>query len=279
MSIKEYNLTPLTAQELSGFFDDTALKVIKYFLKKSILSQPEKLSHQLIDLPIQIPKEHIEQWIVQALGAKPLGAGSYPVDVMTDTWAADVKMLSCKIDEDGNLTNSDSGETSLAQKFGDGNFGDGNTLDTLFSKKEFEFIWEKWQEILKNKYLKVKQEKGIDNIYYFIVLRAGNKFHLCGIKVNLNNLDKTTVNKIRSTNDSIWIENFIDDEFGHVKIYKAKKRFELRLKPKKWLDLGLAITFDTDFNAITSDIRKHIENDTIDKYIDEVIIPNLKNLD
>ncbi len=279
MSLKEYNLSPLTVQELNNFFDETALKVIKYFLRKSVLSQPEKLSHQLIDLPIQIPKEHIEQWVVQALGAKPLGAGSYPVDVMTDNWAADVKMLSCKIDENGKLTNSDSGETSLAQKFGDGNFGDGNTLDNLFAEKKYDFIWEKWQEILTNKYLKVKDEKGIENIYYFIVLRAGNQFHLCGLKVNLNNLDKTTVNKVRSTNDSIWIENFIDDDFGHVKIYKAKKRFELRLKPKKWVESGYVITFETDFQAVTANIRDEIINNTIDQYIDDVIISKLKQID
>ena len=85
-------LTPLTIIELKTFFDDDALAVITYFLKKSIVSQPEKLPKQ-DDLPIHIPKEHIEQWVVQALGATPIGAGSYPVDVITSDWGADVKML------------------------------------------------------------------------------------------------------------------------------------------------------------------------------------------
>jgi hypothetical protein len=276
MGSRNYNLTPLSKEQLNGFFDDTAIKVITYFLRKSVLSQPEKLSHQIIDLPIQIPKEHIEQWIVQALGAKPIGAGSYPVDVLTENWAADVKMLSCKIDELGNLTNADSGETSLAQKFGDGNFGDGNTLDDLFLRKEYDFIWGKWQEILKNKYLKVENETGINDIYYFLVLRAGNIFYLCGLKVDLINLNQTTVNKLRSTSDSIWIDGFIEDTFGHVKIYKAKKRFELRLKPKKWVENDLVIPFKTDFEAITSNIREHISNNTLDDYIENVIIKSLK---
>ena len=53
-------LTPLTIIELKTFFDDKALAVITYFLKKSIISQPEKLPSQVEDLPIQIPKEHID---------------------------------------------------------------------------------------------------------------------------------------------------------------------------------------------------------------------------
>ncbi len=272
----KYNLTPLSKIELMGFFDETAIKVITYFLKKSVLSQPEKLEHQIIDLPIQIPKEHIEQWIVQALGAKPIGAGSYPVDVLTKNWGADVKMLSCKIDSNGNLLNSDSGETSLAQKFGDGNFGDGNTLDDLFQKRQYDFIWNKWQEILNNKYSKVEREKGIKNIYYFFVLRAGNTFYLCGLNLDLKGLNKTKVNTTRSTNDSIWIDGFINDNLGHVKIYKAKKRFELRLKPKYWVENDFVLVFKTDFESITADIRSHILNSTLDNYIENVIVKFLK---
>lgn len=269
-------LTPLSITELKTFFDDKALAVITYFLKKSIISQPEKLPSQVEDLPIQIPKEHIEQWIVQALGAKPLGAGSYPVDVITTDWGADVKMLSCKLDKDGNLKNADSGETSLAQKFGDGNFGDGNTLDDLFAQREYEFIWSKWKEILIAKYKKVEDDHGITDIYYFIVLRAGSIFHLCGLKVDLSKLVDTTINDTRSTNDSIWIKEFIEDDYGHIKIYKAKKRLELRLKPKKWVDNDMVISFDTNFEQISTDIREKIINNELDDYIDDVLIPIIK---
>ncbi len=269
-------LTPLTVIQLKTFFDDEALAVITYFLKKSILSQPEKLPSQEEDLPIQIPKEHIEQWIVQALGAKPLGAGSYPVDVITTDWGADVKMLSCKIDKDGNLKNTDSGETSLAQKFGDGNFGDSNTLDDLFARREYEFIWGKWQEILIAKYKKVEDDHDITDIYYFIVLRAGSIFHLCGLKVDLSKLKDTMINDTRSTNDSIWIKKFIKDDFGHIKIYKAKKRLELRLKPKKWVDNNMVISFDTNFEQISTDIREKIINNELDDYINDVLIPIIK---
>lgn len=265
-------LTPLTRQELTAFFDDTAIEVIQFFLKKSIISQPEKIEGQN-DLPIQIPKEHIEQWVVQALGVRPIGAGSYPVDIISDTWAADVKMLSCKVDRDGDLTNSDSGETSLAQKFGDGNFGDGNTLDALFASRQYSFIWDRWKEILVNKYQRVITDHNIEDIYYFIVLRANNQFHLCGMKINLEELVNTSLNAVRSTNDSIWVDDFINNNYGHIKIYKAKKRLELRLKPKYWVDNNKVITFDTDFQQIIANIREKIENNELENYINEILIP------
>lgn len=267
-------LTPLSQQELTTFFDETAIKVIHFFLKKSIFSQPEKIEGQN-DLPIQIPKEHIEQWVVQALGVRPIGAGSYPVDIISDTWGADVKMLSCKVDNDGNLTNADSGETSLAQKFGDGNFGDRNTLDALFASREYAFILDRWKEIIVNKYQRVITDHNIENIYYFIVLRADSQFHLCGIKVNLEELENANVNVTRSTNDSIYVNDFIDNNYGHIKIYKAKKRLELRLKPKYWVDNNRVITFNTNFEQINADIREKIENNQLKDYISETLIPIL----
>lgn len=271
-----YVLTPLSINELRTFFDDKALKVLIYFLKKSIISQPEKLPSQKDDLPIQIPKEHVEQWIVQALGAQPIGAGSYPVDVITSDWGADVKMLSCKIDKNGNIRNRPSGETSLAQKFGDENFGDGNTLDDLFSQGKYEFIWNMWKEILLKKYKKVKDDHNIHDIYYFIVLRAGNIFHLCGLKLNLTNLDSTTINKTNSTNNNIRIDGFIEDAFGYITIYKAKKRLELRLRPKKWVDNKMVLSFNTNFQQISTDIREKIINGELHDYIDDVLIPIIK---
>ena len=267
-------LTPLTQQELTTFFDEIAIEVIHFFLKKSIISQPEKIEGQN-DLPIQIPKEHIEQWVVQALGVRPIGAGSYPIDIISDTWGADVKMLSCKVDNDGNLTNADSGETSLAQKFGDGNFGDGNTLDALFASREYAFILDRWKEIIVNKYQRVITDHNIENIYYFIVLRADSQFHLCGIKVNLEELENANVNVTRSTNDSIYVDDFIDNNYGHIKIYKAKKRLELRLKPKYWVDNNRVITFNTNFEQINANIREKIENNQLEDYINETLIPIL----
>jgi hypothetical protein len=265
-------INPLKIEELNSLFDATSIKVINYFLKKSIFSQPEKLPNQE-DLPIHIPKEHLEQWICQAIGATPVGAGSYAIDVISNdrTWGADIKMLSCKVDGNGNLGNNDSGETSLAQKFDDNNFGENNTLDNLFSNRQFDHIWNNWKDILKSKYRKVEVDYGITTIYYILILRAGLKFHLCGLSVNLSTLENTNVNFDRSTRDSIWINNFIDNNLGHVKIYKAKKRLELRLKPKFWHENNLVLSFNTDFKQQEVSIRDLHENDLINNHIEKCL--------
>ena len=101
--------------------------------------------------------------------------------------------------------------------------------------------------------------------------------HLCGMKVNLDNLKYTEVNNKRSTNDSVWIKNYIDDELGHVKVYKAKKRLELRLKPKCWVENNLVKTFNIDFDQIEVDVRELIEKNKINSHIENNLFPILKN--
>ena len=53
-------LVLLSIESLEQFFDESAIKVIKYFLSKSIFAQPEILEGQS-DLPIQVPKELFEK--------------------------------------------------------------------------------------------------------------------------------------------------------------------------------------------------------------------------
>lgn len=257
--------TPLKTNKLKEIFDDTAIKTIEFFIKKSLFSQPERVEEQDA-LPIQVPKEHIEQWVVQAIGAKPVGAGSYPVDVIKeDDFGADVKMLSCKV-TNGKLANSDSGETSISQKFTDA----GTNLDQLFSNKEYETILSDWNSILENKLNKVYNEKSVDKIYYFFILRAQSTFYFCGLDVNVDEIRSTTVNRTRTTNKSVYADGFIDDKYGSVKVYKSKKRMELRLRPKQWLSDKLLLEFPLDFETKVVDIREKIESNSINKYIDDL---------
>jgi hypothetical protein len=269
-------LNPLSIEELNNFFDDNAIKTIWFFIKKSLVSQPEKLNGQG-DLPIHIPKEHIEQWVVQSLGVEPVGAGSYPIDVKSDTWGADVKMLSCKVDERGNLENADSGETSLAQKFNDNNFSINQSLDELFRNRDFDVILDSWKKILVDKYRKVQEDFNISDIYYFFILRAGSTFYLCGIRVNLDELNQVFVDIERSTKTSVWIKNFLEDTLGHTKIYKSKKRLELRLRPKEWVKQNRVLTFSTNFTQEHINIKELISSDSLSRYIDERLVSILKS--
>ncbi len=225
-------LIPLKKEELEKIFDSEAIEILTYYLKISVFSQPHPIIDTL-ELPIQIPKEHLEQFVVQCLGCRPMGAGSYPVDVIDDarSFASDIKMLSCLLDRDGKLSSQNSGETSLAQKFSD------NDLDGKFRRLEHQQIINDWIIILQEKYCRVLDDNNkIKDIYYFFILRAEENFFLIGTKLDVNNIKNLTLQRRDYTKDSnsIYIENVIDSNFGHAKIYKAKKRLELRLKPSTW---------------------------------------------
>lgn len=73
-------------------------------------------------------------------------------------------MLSCKIDKLGALTDSDLGETSLAQNFKD----IGVLFDQMFQEKKYQQIVDGWKEIIKCKPEKVRREQSVDEIYYIL---------------------------------------------------------------------------------------------------------------
>ncbi len=276
----KYVLNFLPKEELEKIFDDSAKKTISYFIKKTLIAQPEKKPGQEEELPIQAPKEHIEQWMVQALDAEHTGAGSYPVDIIFEAngeiIGADVKMLSCKTDVNGSLKDSDSGETSISQKFKDENFDKSKTLDELFKNiEERPIIWDKWKKLIKEKYCKVFEERRVEKIYYIFLLRAGKNFYIGVCNVNLDNLDNTEIDCERTNNSknatSLWIKNFIDDRYGNVKVYKSKKRVELRLKPKSLQDNSCLLKISTDFELKEENIKEIIKDEKkFQKYIKEI---------
>ena len=250
-------IKPLTKIELEDFFTSDAQNLLKYFLFKAIFSQPELLKGQ-DKLPIHVPKEHIEQWLVQSLGAKPVGSGSYPVDIIDKIkkYGADAKMLSWN-----GKKNSISGETSLAQKFKDA----GNDLDEAFKNKDFSSIVSDWSDLFEKKLDKVFTDfKDIKKIYYFFVIRENNNFHICGMKVNKNKIK--FMEEERHSDSSIWLKNVIDSRYGQSKIYKAKKRMELRLYPYNWVEDNLVISFDnSNINTVEKDLLGKDTKELYDK--------------
>ncbi|MGI5898044.1 MAG: hypothetical protein ACOX6Q_02695 [Candidatus Dojkabacteria bacterium] len=271
-------LKELKKQELENIFGEEEELILKYFIYKNLLSQPEVLPSQT-ELPIHIPKEHIEQWVVQALGVEPTGAGSYPIDVYSpkEKWGADVKMISAKTDKAGNLKkDTESGETSLAQKFKD----TGKSLDTLFASEQYELIKTQWLRIFKEKYEKVKEEKDIEKIYYFFMIRAGLVFYLVGLRLELGNLSNVVVDNTSKRKEAVVLKNFIDAQLGTARIYKAKKRLELRLYPAEWESRGNYIKFSCSFNIDKVKLKNQIidEESLRERFLDlanEIILTKI----
>lgn len=237
-------LRPISKIELLELLDPKAQEVIQYFIKKSLFSQPEPLPEQEART-VQVPKEHIEQWFVQALDVTPIGAGSYPVDIYNkeEGWAADIKMLNATLDSKGRLTSTESGEASLGQKFK----SVGIDLDTMFTTGQYESIKDAWLKIFDNKVTQVKNDfPMIKRIIYLFILRAVSDFYLVGCDVDTTAIQSVKV-ATRTTRISVFLDNFIEKKYGSAKIYKSKKRLELRLRPKQWVEDGLAVLFRTNF--------------------------------
>jgi hypothetical protein len=122
-------LSFLNKNEIKNIIDPVSNEVIEYLLKKVAFSQPE-LTSEYDPTGIQMTKEFLESWVAQACNLKKVGAGNYPIDVYKEKdFGADVKFVTAKIDNEGNLTKGISNETSLGQNFSDGD----TNLDTLFS--------------------------------------------------------------------------------------------------------------------------------------------------
>lgn len=258
--INKFVINPLSSKELLGFLDKKSKDIIKYFIIKSLFAQPEPRVGQK-QLPIQIPKEHIEQWFTQSLDVKPVGAGSYPIDIYNERekWGADIKMLNIKLASNGDLANSNSGEASLGQKFE----GPGINLDALFKGKKFENIKDQWIELYLNKYRSLSKNYDVKRIYYFFILRPGTQtdgadFYFTGAVLDLTKVFNVEVNKTRSTNKSVFLDYFIDNNYGNTKIYKAKKRLELRLRPKTWIENNMALKITTSFTPLHVNLRDKV---------------------
>ncbi len=264
---RDFVLTPLSIEELSKIFDPVAINVLSFFLRKSFIAQPEVLKKQTA-ISFQVPKEHVEQWVVQSIGGTPVGAGSFPVDVVFEnSYAVDVKTLKCKLKKDKTFKNTNSNESSLSQKFK----GTGENLDKLFEDEKYLEILDGWNAIYKRKYREVRKQYRLKNIYYIFVLTTEHDFYLCGVRVNVNRISRTDVNISKSTKKSLVVKNFIDDEYGNVKIYKSKKRMELRLRPKKWFDDKLLVKLDVNYNPVIRNIRNVVENGLVKNHIDNLV--------
>lgn len=254
----------ISEEERAELIDSKAYDVINYLLRKVAFSQPESYDVNDKKNDIQITKEFLEQWIAQACGLKSIGSGNYPIDVYKENeYGIDVKFVSAKTDKNGQLTNSQSNETSLGQNFQ----GFGRDLDQSFEKKEYPQILNGWINILKEKLTQPLKELSLDTIYYFIFIRAGNKIHLAVAKLNLNNLDNLIVKNSSST--SVFVSNFIDENYGNVKIYKSKKRMELRLYAKNLQENNFLVTWDfKNLYPSAIPLRDVIGNNKLEYHID-----------
>ena len=259
-------LTFLTPNNFKKLFTPSTEKIFNYLLKKILFSQPESLVEQK-ESNIQVTKEFLEQWVVQGLNLTPKGAGNYPIDAYRkDSFGVDVKFVSIT-----SGSNKMTNETSIIQNFESG----GNSLDSDFQSLEYNKILDKWISLLTEKYKKVESDLNLKKIYYFLFIRNQNTINLAVAELDVKAFKNLAVNQVKAINNtnakSISIKNFIEDNYGNTKIYKSKKRMELRLNFQELAknNLLFVMNFNSSFskdNQINlSDIIS--DNDKFNAYL------------
>jgi hypothetical protein len=69
-------------------------------------------------------------------------------------------------------------------------------------------------------------------LYYAVFISTENKVYLLFLKINIKAINNVSSNGFTKAKQSINIIGFIDENYGNTRLYKAKKRIELRFTKK-----------------------------------------------
>ena len=183
--------------------------------------EPRKRFYRETERNLSIEDEFSEWWIANASKGIQIGKGSSGMDVKTSkNEGIDVM---CVILE-GTLSN----EKSLMQNFTDS----GSNLDTLFNEKDDIKAVQLFRDNYYNKIYKTKQDKGLNDLYILAFISNKQDIYIICFKLTIGNIQNICSGGFIENTKScvnIKVDRFINSQFGNVKLYKSKKRMELRL--------------------------------------------------
>lgn len=218
IKLNDYVVRP---HKIPNFID---INILKEYVKKDIESNKEYFDDKKITYKINDPKK--AEWIIHKAikNSKIVGDGNTKVDVIVDNIGLDVSVLS--------LVNRTTNEKSIMQ-----NFKEGIDLDTLFKNKDGVNAIEIFRKKLESKF---SQGINCKEYYYLIFICNKNNIYLSCLKIEPNNIKNMSFESFTKSCKNITVENFIETSLGNVKLYKSKKRLELRLY-KTILDLDCSV--------------------------------------
>ena len=176
-------------------------------------------------------EDEYSEWLTKdASDGKEIGKGNSCTDVVTSSKEGiDVMCVIMK----GTQTN----EKSLIQNFKLG----GSDLDSLFKNRDDISAIRLYMEDLKTKLTNGILKYDLCDLYILAYITLSKEIHVCCFKYNINLIDAVVSNGFTKKGESIQVGGFIDERFGNVKLYKAKKRVELRLSKSCIRDNPFAI--------------------------------------
>lgn len=164
-------------------------------------------------------EDEFSEWFIEKVtGGKQIGKGHIAMDVKTG--AGDGVDVFCII-----MNKVESNEKSLIQNFKK----TGKDLDILFKEHKFEEAIKMFMAHYKEKLDEVIKTKEMRALYYLGFVSTVEEVFLVNFKINVENIQNVGVKKATKGGVSIFLNNFIMPGHGNVKLYKSKKRIELRL--------------------------------------------------
>lgn len=172
---------------------------------------------------LKIEDRFSEYYTAKSTDGIEVGAGNCAIDVITKNNEGIDAM--CVIQDKNKKT---SNEKSLMQNFSVA----GKNLDTLFKDKKDAEAVQLYGSGYLQKLQKTKEKHLLKELYILAFISTKKDVSLVCFKLNLENIKKISSGgfvKGLQGEKNIIINNFINPSYGNVKLYKSKKRIELRL--------------------------------------------------
>jgi hypothetical protein len=189
---------------------------IREYLTKYI--EPRKEFYNETNRPMYIEDEFSEWWVAKASNGQLISKGREATDVITSQNEGVDAM--CVV-----MNKKQSNEKSLIQNFKES----GNDLDIYFKNKEDIPAIKLYADDLKIKLNKLIKSRKLEELYIFAFISTIKTVHVLCFKYNIDLIDSITSEGFTKLGKSINIGGFLDKTIGNVKLYKSKKRIELRL--------------------------------------------------
>lgn len=180
--------------------------------------KPRQTFYKETNRSFSIEDEFSEWWTAKASSGEQIGKGHEATDVITSNKEGIDAM--CVI-----MNNKETNEKSLIQNFNTSGFN----LDSLFENKDHESSIKLFITELKKKLQSVVLKYNLTCLYILSYISLEDSIHICCFKYNIDLLDNVVSNGFTKQGQSIFAGGFINEKYGNVKLYKAKKRMELRL--------------------------------------------------
>jgi hypothetical protein len=195
------------------------INILREFVKNDVKNNKDYFDE--LQMTYRISDAKKAEWMLSKsiLNSKLVGNGNKNVDIIVrNKIGIDVSVLT--------LNKRFTNEKSVIQ-----NFTNSNTLDLLFNNKDATHAVDifKKQFTEKFSYISSNFSNNIINIYYVLFICKYKHIYLTCLKLNLDRIQYMKYDCLTKKCKNIFINNFINRKFGNVRLYKSKKRLELRL--------------------------------------------------